>query len=116
MGVSLKNSIFRGRVGRFTKRQLPKKRGGGVGELGQKERVETRLENVWQLNKRRGKMLDISLLLRHRLTYLITYLLIYLLACLEAAWSCHILKKVKTISAQKRTLMKSYEYLQTPDK
>ena len=37
MGVSLKNPIFRGWVGRLTKKQLPKKR--GLGELGQKERV-----------------------------------------------------------------------------
>ena len=37
MGVSLKNPIFRGWVGRLTKKQLPKIR--GLGELGQKERV-----------------------------------------------------------------------------
>ena len=49
-----------------------------------------------------GKKLDISLLFRQPFTYL--------LACFVAAWSCHI---VKTNSAQKRTLTKNYEYLQT---
>ena len=57
----------------------------------------TRLENVYQLNKRRGKKLDISLLLRHPLTYKLNYLLTnlntYLLACLDAKWSSHIKKK-----------------------
>ena len=37
MEVSLKNPVFRGRLGSFKKKQLPKK--GGLGVLGQKERM-----------------------------------------------------------------------------
>ena len=44
--------------------------------------VVTRFENVCQLNKRRGKKLDIYLLLRHPLTYMRNYLLTYLYAYL----------------------------------
>ena len=66
-------------------------------------RAVTCLDNIYQLNwKARQKAAYVSLLLRHPLTYL--------LACFETAWSCHI---VKTNSAQRITLTKSYEYLQT---
>ena len=90
MKVSLKNPISRGRVGSFTKKHLPKKgrpwgawskREDGVLEGGWYSNelyvifdnpcdhgAVTHLENVWELNKTRGKKLDISLLLRHPLT------------------------------------------------
>ena len=39
------------------------------------------------------------------------------LTCLEAVWSCNFcIKNLKIISAQKRYLAKSYEYLQMLDR
>ena len=71
----------------------------------------TRLGKVRQLKGSEAKCwIPICYLENLFQTCLLTYLPTYLLASFEAAWRCHI---VKTNSAQKRTLTKSYEYLQT---